>query len=488
MRSVRVQRAPAERTIVDILTPKDHAEAVAVFRHGLIGRLVSRVMDHGELAEALRLAAKERVRPPGSERTRSFSVPTLERWLYAYRRSGLDGLRPRARSDRGRGRKIDPTLRKLLCDIRREHPAASVPLILRTLRADGRLGPEISSTTVRRLYREQGLDKVPQRDGKGPTTRLKWQAERPDALWHGDVCHGPTLTIAGRKTPVRIHALLDDASRYIVAFAVEKDEKEETMLRLLVRALRLYGAPDALYLDNGSTYRGDALRLCCARLGVSLLHARPYDAQARGKMERFWRTLRESVLDHLGEVAKLEDITKRIQAFLDAHYHAAPHAGLMGRAPVLVYAPGQREIDDLSEARLRTALTVRQRRQVHRDTTLSVRGRLYEIDHGYLAGRKVTVAYCLLDEPLAPFVELEGQRIPLRPVDPVHNAHAKRPPRRPSSATTASAPVHFDPGGALLEKASREATHASAIDETNEVDDDNDTDDLTAEEDLDAIF
>ncbi|WP_437828968.1 DDE-type integrase/transposase/recombinase [Sorangium sp. So ce1153] len=463
---------------MDLLKPRDHAEEIALFRHGIIGQLCARDLEHGDLVEALRALAKERVRPPGSACTRSFAVPTLERWLYAYRQRGLEGLCPRARRDRGRGRELDPVLRQLLCDIRREHPGASVPLILRTLREDGRLSATVSASTVRRLYRQEGLDKIPQRDGKGPTTRLKWQAERPDALWHGDVCHGPTLHLDRRRIPVRIHALLDDASRFLVAISVESDEKEDTMLRLLVRAVRLYGVPDALYLDNGATYRGDALRLFCSRLGITLLHARPYDPQARGKMERFWRTLREGVLDHLGAITSLDDISSRIQAFIDVHYHASPHAGLMGRAPGLVYAPGQREIDALSETRLRDALTIRQRRRVHRDTTVSVRGQLFELDHGYLAGRIVTVAYCLLDEPVAPVVEIEGQRIPLRPVDPVHNAHVKRPPRR--STTSGALPteqqVAFDPGGVLRDKAVREAARAA------------DAKDPDGEEDLDAIF
>ncbi|WP_438015641.1 DDE-type integrase/transposase/recombinase [Sorangium sp. So ce315] len=317
---------------MDILKPRDHAEEIAIFRHGMIGQLCARDLEHGDLAEALRALSMERVRPPGSSCTRTFAVPTLERWLYAYRQRGLEGLCPRARRDRGRGRELDPVLRKLLCDIRREHPDASVPLILRTLRADGRLSATVSASTVRRLFRQEGLDKIPQRDGKGPTTRLKWQAERPDALWHGDVCHGPTLHLDGRRVTVRIHALLDDASRFIVVLSVESDEKEDTLLRLLVRALRLYGIPDALYLDNGATYRGDALRLFCSRLGITLLHARPYDPQARGKMERFWRTLRENVLDHLGSVTSLQDISSRIQAFLDVHYHPSPHAGLIRSA------------------------------------------------------------------------------------------------------------------------------------------------------------
>lgn len=463
---------------MDILKPKDHAEEIALFRHGLIGQICARDLEHGDLVEALRTLSKERVRPPGSACTRSFAVPTLERWLYAYRQRGLEGLCPRARSDRGRGRELDPGLRQLLCDIRREHPAASVPLILRTLRADGRLDATVSASTVRRLYRQEGLDKIAQRDGKGPTTRLKWQAEHPDALWHGDVCHGPTLQLDGRRVTVRIHALLDDASRFILVVSAESDEKEDTMLRLLVRALRLYGIPTALYLDNGATYRGDALRLFCSRLGITLLHSRPYDPQARGKMERFWRTLRENVLDHLGSITSLEDIASRIQAFVDVHYHASPHAGLMGRAPGLVYAPGQREIDALSEARLREALTLRQRRRVRRDTTVSVRGQLFELDHGYLAGRTVTVAYCLLDEPLAPVVEVEGQRIPLRLVDPVHNAHVKRPPRHVTrtGASPRGKPVAFDPGGALRDKAARDQVAAD------------DADAVDGEEDLDAIF
>ena len=166
----------------------------------------------------------------------------------------------------------------------------------------------------------------------GDRVRLRWQAERPGALWHGDVCHGPALTIAGTARPLRIHGLLDDASRYVIALEAHHTEREVDLLGVLVRALRRHGTPDALYLDNGATYRGDILRTACARLGVTLLPARPYDAPARGKIERFWRTLREGCLDFLGPVAALHDVHVRLWAFLDAHYHQAPHAALLGRA------------------------------------------------------------------------------------------------------------------------------------------------------------
>lgn len=169
-----------------------------------------------------------------------------------------------------------------------------------------------SVTTVRRLFREAGLDRVALRDSTGSKTRLRWQAERPMAMWHGDVCYGKALSIGGKSQPVRIHALMDDASRYVVALEAHHTEREVDMLGLFVRALRRHGKPDALYLDNGSTYSGDTLATACARLGITLLHAKPYDPQARGKMERFWRTARESCIDFLGSVSSLHDINVRL--------------------------------------------------------------------------------------------------------------------------------------------------------------------------------
>ncbi len=438
------------------LSPKDHAEAVAIFRSSIVGALTVRELNHGELRAAFLALAQERYRPPGADATKCFSVTTLERWFYAYRKGGLARLRPSPRSDRGHGQELTAELRQLLLDIRREHRSASVPLILRTLVADGRLGQgAVSPATVRRLYVEHGLDRVPMREGGGQKTRLRWEASSPGALWHADVCHGPALTIDGKSRPLRIHALLDDASRFIVAIEARHSERETDMLEILVRALRKHGPPDVLYLDNGATYIGEVLRTACARLGISLLHARPYDAQARGKMERFWRTLREGCLDHLGTMTSLHDVEVRLYAFLDQHYQVAPHASLMGRAPATVFGAGKRSADDLDEQKLRDALTVRERRRVRADTTVSWDGQDYELDQGYLAGRVVTVGRSLLGGDA--WVEHDGKRLPLHLVDPKANARRKRLPRRPGEVIERPT-IPFDPAGALLARATGRRT------------------------------
>ncbi len=327
-------------------------------------------------------------------------------------------------------------------------------LILRTLVTEGRLEEKaVSVSTVRRLFQEKGLDRISLRQGgTRDKIRLRWQAERPGALWHGDVCHGASLVLAqGGTATVRIHAMLDDASRYVVALEAMHQEREVDMLGLLVRAVRRFGPPDALYLDNGPTYRGETLALATARMGSTLLHAKPYDAQARGKMERFWRTLREGCLDFIGSVNSLHEINVRLYAWLDVHYHKAPHASLMGECPAAVFAKATPVADAFDEQRLRAALTVHARRRVRRDSTIAMDGEDWETDLGFLAGRLVTVSRCLVDPEEPPWLEHEGHRFVLHRVDPVANSRRRRAPDNLDAPHHAR--ISFDPNRALLDKA-----------------------------------
>jgi transposase InsO family protein len=434
------------------LSPKDHAEAVALFRSEIVGALTRRELDRGELADALIELSKQRFRPPGAKFSKTYSLATLERWHYAYKSGGLEALQPAPRSDRGRCQELTVEQRQLLLDIREEHSAASVPVILRTLVAEGRLEPNaISASSVRRFYQESGLDRIAVRNQARGKVRLRWQAERPGALWHADVCHGSAVVIDGRSLPVRIHGILDDASRYIIALEAFHHERESEMLTLLVRAVRKHGPADALYLDNGSTYRGQALSLACARMGTTLIHAKPYDAPARGKMERFWRTLREGCLDHTGSLGSLHDLNVRLWAFIDQHYHRAPHGGLLGKSPQSVYEAMPRPVDGFDEQKLRKALTIHVRRRVRRDSTLPMDGTDWETHLHFLAGKLVTVSRCLVDASEPPWIEHAGRAHVLHPVNPKKNAQRTRS----SSCLDEPHPTRtsFDPAKALLDRA-----------------------------------
>ncbi|WP_223758733.1 helix-turn-helix domain-containing protein [Myxococcus sp. RHSTA-1-4] len=230
---------------MDELVPKDHGEEIAIFRSQVIGPVVHRQLTRGELRDALKGLARQKFRPPGAERTRHFSVPTLERWYYRFRKHGLAALRPQPRKDAGRAKALDEREKQLVCDVRREHPSASAELILATLVRQGRVREgAVSAATVRRLLAERGLDRVSLRGTHEGLERRRWEAAYPGALWHGDVCHGPVLTGGTKWEPLRIHALLDDRSRYVVALEARSTEREDDMLGLLVRAVRQHGVPE----------------------------------------------------------------------------------------------------------------------------------------------------------------------------------------------------------------------------------------------------
>jgi|GEM_PF-2472360 len=207
--------------------------------------------------------------------------------------------------------------------------------------------------------------------------------------------------------------------------------------------------PEALYLDNGSTYTGEVLATLCSRLSIGLLHASPYDPQARGKMERFWRTLREGCLDHLGTPGSLHDVPVRLLVFLGKHYHVAPHASLMGKSPSEVYETAPRYDESIDDAALGAALTVRGRRLVRRDGTLEIGGTTFETRAGFLAGRIVVLGRTLLDPMADPWIEHEEQRYLLGRVNTEENARRKKVGPSPN-CTRRGLDVPFDPPGALL--------------------------------------
>src|SRR5215204_6161731 len=116
---------------------------------------------------------------------------------------------------------------------------------------------------------------------------------------------GKWTSKAGCRSPMgrRCHPLtvVDDHSRYAVCLSACANEQETTVRGALDRTFRQYGLPDAMFVDNGTPW-GDSsgqrftrFGVCLIKLGIDLLHSRPYHPQSRGKNERFHRTLKAEV-------------------------------------------------------------------------------------------------------------------------------------------------------------------------------------------------
>ena len=434
-------------------------EQVALFRLSVIGDLLAQDLDRGDLLRQLEERAKKRYRLPGAASTRTFHLKTLQRWYYLAKKDLAGGLVPESRA-RGFARELAPETREILLEMRREHPSASAEILRSEAIRHGVIAADaVSLSTLRRFYRLADLPRVSRRVADRPSDvqRRRWQARSPGDLWHGDVCHLSLLDEHGDARRVLVHGLLDDASRYCLALAPRLQEREQDMLEVFCGALLRHPPPTTLYLDNGACYRGDVLQLVCKRLGINLVHAQPYSPEARGKMERLWRSMRQRCTDHLPPRSTLHQVGQALWAWLDADYHVRPHAGLLGVSPrkrFLDGAEGRRA--PLTPRELASALEVELTRKVKKDCTFEIEGTVYEVGGRHLAGKTISLFVDALTDRLLR-AAWKDQPVRFGLCDPKANRHRSRAPTSAIETKAAAASdVPFDPITALLQKA-REA-------------------------------
>jgi len=252
-------------------------------------------------------------------------------------------------------------------------------LILWELAQAGVIRPRaFSESTVRRLLRLKGLS-GPKMELAVPG-RLRFVASACGELWQGDACHGPKLfdPASGKEVRVKIFALLDDKSRLVPYARAGSHETQEDFFLVLLEAIGRYGIPTALLLDNHGSFTGTDTRIACANLGIQLKFTRPYDGPSKGKIERFWRTLRNLFLERIDwkKIKTLDDLNLRLWAWLEEFYHQRPHHGLSGHTPQSVWEEDAGQIRWVEDpSRLETAFTADVTRKAKNDATLQFRGK-----------------------------------------------------------------------------------------------------------------
>jgi transposase InsO family protein len=97
-----------------------------------------------------------------------------------------------------------------------------------------------------------------------------------------DVMYGPKIRDAGRSRQTYHIALIDDATRVVPYTAFAFSEGTVAYLAVLEQAVRRRGLPKRLYVDNGAAFRSKQLAIVCAKLGIALIHAKPYSPQGKG--------------------------------------------------------------------------------------------------------------------------------------------------------------------------------------------------------------
>lgn len=358
----------------------DHQRDIALFRYSLIREAADPALSKRERGELVRdLAARDHAGPSGA-RVR-VARNTLDRWIRTYRVGGFEALAPNVRN-------CEPTTPLAQLEmaerLKKEVPKRTAAQVAEIIRASEGYGP--SERTVQRLFARLGLNTRP--DGSPLQAFGRFEADHPNDLWTGDALHGPA--VGGRKS--YLFAFIDDHSRALVGYRWGASEDTVRLEAALRAALAARGVPKAVYVDNGSAFVSSQLLRAMASLGIRLVHSRPGKPQGRGKIERFFATVRIQFLVEVEArgVGDLAELNRLFAAWVETVYHRRVHTET-NQAPLqrLAAAPPPTLP---SPAALHEAFLWSETRTVTKTATVSLHGNTFEVDAALVA-HKVEVVF-----------------------------------------------------------------------------------------------
>ncbi len=368
---------------------KKKNERIALFRFGIISAVTSlRKSERGKKEKIIREITEAQWDIPYSNRS-YISRSTVLTWLKRYRKSGekLKSLMPKQRCDYGRTRSIDSETQQALIKMRGEFKNLSIPALLDMAR-DTKIIPvnfSICIQSIYRLFKRHGLDET-----FSSSTLKKFEAELPNDLWQSDCMHGPLIVNEGKKRKTYLFAIIDDHSRLITHAEFYLRENIENYIECYSKALLKRGLPRKLYLDNGPCFRSHRLKYASASLGIILIHAKPYHPEGKGKIERWYKTVRAQFIPRLKKNISLKDINEKLHQWIDQKYHLNTH-GSTGEKPLDRFTKSIHLLR-VAPQNLKGVFRSHLKRKVTKDRTVSVYSKLYEAPVG-LAGKTVELLF-----------------------------------------------------------------------------------------------
>jgi len=377
------------------ISEQQRRELIGEFRHSVVAELANPYLNHGELIASIREKAQRTYEIPFSRKT-TITEGCIRKWLALYRRYGKAGLLPKVRADKGSSRILAEAERDAFLEHLTDHPELTARAVYRILYEEGTITTVISSSSLSRLVHSAGLAREQRLTAKAHEQTRKFAFFYPLECVQADCMHGPTVaTASGKHEKAILLAFIDDATRRIVYATFSTTERSLVFEQGLKHILTTHGRIGRVYVDNGSTFVSTQTQRILDALQVFLIHSKPGRPQGRGKIERFFRTVREMFLRPLdsSSIKSIEDLNARFHTWLESEYHRSPHRGLDGDTPLEAWLAKAKHIItidatvDLDEV-FRHEIT----RKVHKDSTITVNGTLYEVP-SILTGRTVKLRF-----------------------------------------------------------------------------------------------
>jgi transposase len=404
-------------------------EKITDFRYGVIADLLNTHLCRGELDDLIRQKAALKHRIPYSKRT-AVSSACIRKWLFLYRKYGKDGLKPKLRKDAGVSKVLPPHEAALILATLEKRPQLTAASVVKLLLQEGKVTSTVSKSALSRLVIASGLRRSERLKIRDDEQNLKFNFFYPLECVQADDLHAfPVPDKKGNKRKAILMAFIDDATRRIVYANFSFSERSLAFEVGIKHILKAHGRIGQLYVDNGSPFVSTQTKRILDILRIRICHSRPGIPKGRGKIERFFRTVRDQFLRPLDEISikHIEDLNIRFLTWLESEYHRNPHRGIENRTPLDAWLDGTKYI-----VRLDPSIDIDrvfyhiQERKVYRDSSFTLDGVLYEAP-SILSGSKIKLSYDPVPFRRRVFVECDGRDYgEARPVDSFANARVIR--------------------------------------------------------------
>ena len=310
---------------------------------------------------------------------RQFTWRTIQTWYSRYQKHGVTVMENQARSDKGKTRKVKPEdiLEAIRAVLPQVHGAPKRSVLYRLCIEAGLLNrTQVARTTFYRLVKHYELLK-PDADSSSKV-RLAFAKAHANEMWQADTLYGPHVQHHGSPVQTRLIAFIDDASRVCCHGQFFVAENVDTLIESLRAAFYKRGVPHSLYVDNGSIYTSKEIIQICARVGCLLHHTPVRDGAAKGKVERFFRTVRDQFLTRALDLSSLEALNRQFTQWAEEQYNAQIHS-VLGMSPLDRFALDRKWVRYLPPNAANDELFfVEEERHVRADNTFSFKSLRWE--------------------------------------------------------------------------------------------------------------
>lgn len=374
--------------------PIKREDAVAFFRFQIISEMLDAAP--GFVKTTAKKLSQQQFHDVLNRRMISYSERTIFRYYSDYKKYGFDGLKPKVRKDKGKHPGIDTSIISDILALKKELPTRSAAKILIMLTLAKRVEEyTLNIRTINRILNQYGYTR--ESLSKDSRVHIKHEKERVCEMWQSDVMSSIYIPDGnnGKKLAYLI-GMIDDHSRRDMHSEFYFDSTLPRLEDTLKKAVTKFSAPSTLYVDNGKIFVSEQFKLLCARLGIRIKFATPFNCAGKGKIERYWETVQKSFLPEvkLRHVKSLSELNDLYFAWKKTEYDDKLHesTGMTPKQRWHASLNTGTKLRFFSPMELEEIFLHAKERTVNKYGVISFEGNTYEAP-GELVGKTVVIRY-----------------------------------------------------------------------------------------------